>query len=150
MRSLHLTLETSDSALERQSRFLWAFAHLIQRHADNPAIERLVGQEREAVKLVRQYLEENYTQNVSLDEMAALANLSPYYLIRVFRSEVGLPPHAYLEQVRIHRARQFLRTGAPLADVAFNTGFVDQSHFTRHFKKLVGITPGQYLLSVLA
>lgn len=146
MRSLHQTLEASNSTLERQSRFLWAFAHLIQRHADDLPTERPIGQERNAVRLVREYLEDNYARNVSLDEMAALAGLSSYHLIRVFRNEVGLPPHAYLQQVRIHRARQLLSTGTTLVEVAYDTGFVDQSHFTKQFKKLVGVTPGQYLL----
>jgi AraC-like DNA-binding protein len=144
LRSLHIGLEAGGSALERQSRFVWAFAHLVQRHADNRPVERTVGNEKSVVKLVRQYLERHFAENVSLDEITAVAGLSSYHLIRVFREETGLPPHAYLEQVRIHRARHLLRAGTSIAEVALQTGFSDQSHFTRHFKKMTGVTPGQY------
>jgi AraC-like DNA-binding protein len=144
LRNLHTSLEDGGSALERQSKFLWTFANMALRHADHPSSERPVGNEKSVVNVVRQYLESHYRKNVSLDELARLAGLSAYHLIRVFRSEVGLPPHVYLEQVRINRARELLRRGAAIADAAFLTGFTDQSHFSRHFKKMTGVTPGQY------
>jgi AraC-like DNA-binding protein len=144
LRNLHTSLEAGGSALERQSQFVWAFAHLVQRHSDDRPVQRAMGNEKSVVRLVREYLENHFAENVSLDEITALAGLSSYHLIRVFRSETGLPPHAYLEQVRINRAREFLRAGASIAEVAFLTGFSDQSHFTRHFKKMTGVTPGQY------
>lgn len=70
--------------------------------------------------------------------------LAPYYIARVFRAEVGLPPHAYLESVRIRQAQRLVARGMPLAQVAGATGFADQSHFTHRFKRLIGVTPGQY------
>lgn len=142
--SLHVTLGTSGSALERGSLFIWTFAQLVQKHADGRPLERASGSDHIAVKRIREYLEDQYQQNVSLHELTRLVSMSPYALIRAFRAEVGLPPHAFLNQIRIHRARHLLRQGDTLADAAFSTGFVDQSHFTRHFKKLVGVTPGNY------
>jgi AraC-like DNA-binding protein len=144
LRNLHMTLEAGGTALERESKFLWTFAQLAKRHADDSSVERGMGDERAVVRTVRQYLEDRYTENVSLDDLARVAGLSAYHLLRVFRSETGLPPHAFLEQVRVNRAREFLRAGSSIADVTFNTGFSDQSHFSRHFKKMTGVTPGQY------
>ncbi len=144
LRNLHMSLEAGGSELERQSKFVWAFANLVERHADDRPLERAMGNEKSVVRLVREYLENHFAENVSLDEITTFSGLSSYHLIRVFRSEIGLPPHAYLEQVRVNRARQFLRSGASIAEVAFLTGFADQSHFTRHFKKMTGVTPGQY------
>lgn len=144
LRNLHMSLESGGSALERQSKFVWAFANLVQRHADDRPVARAIGGEKSVVRLVREYLENHFAENVSLEELTTFSGLSSYHLIRVFRAETGLPPHAYLEQIRIHRARQLLRAGASIADVAFQTGFSDQSHFTRHFKKMTGVTPGQY------
>ena len=60
------------------------------------------------------------------------------------RAEVGLPPHAYLDSVRIRQAERLIRAGRPLAGVAAEVGFSSQSHLTRQFKRLVGVTPGQY------
>ena len=76
--------------------------------------------------------------------MAAVAGLSPYHFIRVFGRHTGLPPYAYLIQVRIRRARVLLEEGQTVAAAACAVGFADQSHLTRHFKRLTGIAPGKY------
>jgi transcriptional regulator GlxA family with amidase domain len=65
-------------------------------------------------------------------------------LIRVFRASFGLPPYKYLEQIRIQQARRLIRLGFPLTHVVHATGFSDQSHLTRYFKRIVGVTPGMY------
>ena len=101
-------------------------------------------EERMAVRRVREYLMEAHASNVSLEDLAKVANLSPYHLHRVFTREVGMPPHAFQTQVRISRARILLSEGRPLHAVAAETGFADQSHFTRELKRYVGLTPGAY------
>lgn len=142
---LHRALEDSDSALESESRLLWTMAQLVLRHADDRPSPSKISVEREYIKKARLYLEEHYAENVSLDELAWHTGLSPFYLLRVFQRTVGLSPHVYLTQVRIRQARKLLRAGMPIAEVALNVGFVDQSHLTRSFKRTVGVPPGQYL-----
>lgn len=93
---------------------------------------------------VRDFLDECPEPGVSLADLAALADLSPSHLSRSFRREFGLPPHAYLIQVRVSRARTLLRRGMPVIEVATCVGFADQAHLTRHFRRLVGVTPGHY------
>jgi AraC-like DNA-binding protein len=100
---------------------------------------------RSAVQVVRSYLEENYAATVSLDQLARLVNLSPFHLAHLFRQEVGMPPHAFQLQLRLSRARGLLLQGRPVSEVATETGFFDLSHFTRHFKRQFGVTPGNYL-----
>jgi AraC-like DNA-binding protein len=96
------------------------------------------------VNRARQYLQEHYRENITLDELAEVARVSPYYLIRRFRKEVGLPPHAYQLQLRLQSAKADLKSTAPLAGIAVQHGFFDQCHFHRHFKRAFGVTPGQY------
>jgi AraC-like DNA-binding protein len=84
------------------------------------------------------------TAMTSLDELAAVGSLSPYYLIRRFQRELGLPPHAYQLQIRLQRAKADLQSDASLAGVAIKHGFFDQSHFHRHFKRAFGVSPGRY------
>jgi len=144
LRNLHILLEGESCLLERESKFLWTLAEFARCHADSRPSARSVGDEHSIVRTVREYLEEQYTENVSLDALVALSGISGYHLIRVFRKEIGLPPHAYLEQVRVNRGRQLLRAGVRITDAALLTGFTDQSHFNRHFKKMTGVTPGQY------
>jgi AraC-like DNA-binding protein len=144
MVALHTALESSPSALERESRFLWGLARLIQGHASDRPYAKALGKEHKAVQKVRDYLRTCYTQNISLNELAVQAGLKPLRLLRVFKREVGLPPHAYLTQVRVYRAKRLIVAGQSIATAAIETGFVDQSHLHRHFKKIVGVTPGQY------
>jgi AraC-like DNA-binding protein len=145
LRRLHLTLETSSSALERQSRLLATLALLVARYADSSRVEQVVRCEQTGVRQARQYLDAYYNENVSLNDLARLAGLSPFHLSRVFAREVGLPPHTYLTGVRVDHAKRLLLAGHPAAVAARETGFVDQSHLTRHFKRIVGVTPGQYM-----
>jgi AraC-like DNA-binding protein len=84
-------------------------------------------------------------ENISLAELASFAYLSRFHLIRVFKKHTGLPPHAYLEQIRVNRAKELLKSGMPIIDTAYELGFVDQSHLTKTFKKFAGTTPGQFI-----
>lgn len=106
--------------------------------------ELRAGPETGAVRRARSYLIENSGRNVRLEQLAAVARLSPFHLTRAFRRATGLPPHAFLLQTRLARARILLRAGLDLPAVASETGFADQSHFTRHFRRAFGITPGAY------
>jgi AraC-like DNA-binding protein len=147
IRHLHRTLEQSDSHLARQAQFLETLVQLVLRHADDrPSLSPATGPHR-AVRQARAYLEAHFTENVTLADLAKIAGLSQFHLTRLFRQALGLPPHAYLTQVRIRKAKGFLTTGLPIAQVAAETGFTDQSHLTRHFKRIVGVPPGQYILN---
>lgn len=140
---LHVALEGVAPRLEQDTLLLRVLTRLVERHAGaRPSPPP--GREHRAVRLAREYLEDNLGRGVSLEELARLANLSPFHLARVFRDEVGLPPHAYQTQARVGRARSLLLRGWPAARVAQETGFADQSHLIRRFKRLVGVTPGRY------
>lgn len=84
---------------------------------------------------------------LSIDDMAILANMNKYTLIRSFKHEFGLTPHQFLVQNRIRKAKKLLKTDRTITEVAMATGFYDQSHFTRHFEKLLGISPTEYKLA---
>jgi AraC-like DNA-binding protein len=93
------------------------------------------------------YLLENVTRNISLEELSAHVGLSPYHFLRRFRATFGMPPHTYRLQQRVHLAKRMLADGTPIVQVALDTGFTDQSHFTRRFKMFVGTTPRQYQMA---
>jgi len=145
LRGLHLALTGDVSLLEQESRFLLTLTALIRRYASLRLPEPSLGRERLAVQQARDYIQANYAHGLSLNVLAGQVGLSPYYLLRVFRAEVGLPPHAYLESVRIQAAQAALLAGQPIAQVAHETGFSSQSHFTNRFKRFIGVTPGQYV-----
>jgi AraC-like DNA-binding protein len=146
--SLHKAITDGATTLESESRFTWTLAQLIKRYADISSPDVRPGKEKKAVQQARRYLEEFYVKGVSLHELARHVALSPYYLLRVFRAEVGMPPYAYLESVRIRQAQRLIEAGKPLAEIAVEVGFSSQSHMTRRFKKIIGATPGQYAQQV--
>jgi len=125
---------------------------LIARHAHSGSRNRsslpLPGSAREPriVAIVRAVLEDSYAdpEATSLLGLAKRTGVTPFQVIRSFREATGLPPHQYLIQVRVEKARQFLADGVIPSMAALNTGFTDQSHLTYHFKKHLGITPGSY------
>lgn len=139
---IHRALEQPHTRLERDS-WLLELTQLLQQHciADVTPL-REYGKERDRTEQVRAFLMENFADNVPLEALATLVNLSPFRLNRVFSQEVGVPPHAFLNQVRVWRAKECLAKGMPLAQVAVETGFYDQAHLTKHFKRLLGYTPG--------
>jgi AraC-like DNA-binding protein len=146
--SLHQAMTDGHKLLEFESRFLWTLAQFIQRYADVSYTEQKTGRERNAVLRACQYIDENFAKGISLKELAEHVALSPYYFLRVFRAQVGLPPYMYLENVRVGHAQRLIERGKPLAEVAVEAGFSSQSHLTRHFKRIIGATPGQYAAQI--
>jgi AraC-like DNA-binding protein len=127
-----------------------AISGLIRRHGQsrgsNDATRRRSAREQRIVSVVRAVLEDSFADasETSLAMLARRTGVTPFRVIRAFRQVTGLAPHQYLVQVRVERARQFLAEGEGPSSVAAMTGFVDQSHLTYHFKKHLGITPGNY------
>lgn len=142
---VHQAIERSTSRLEQQTLILDLLAQLILRYAENPLYLAKLGAEIQPVDRVRTYLEENYEREISLEQLARVANLSSFHLNRSFSKTFGMPPHAYQIQVRILQAKRLLRKARSIEQVAFETGFASQSHFGSHFKRLVCVTPRQYI-----
>jgi len=142
--SLHNILMRETDPLECEARFTWTLVQLVKHFADLPVDEQGPGYERKAVRQARRYIEERFALGINLTQLAEHVSLSPYYLLRVFRAEVGMPPYAYLESVRIRQAQRLIEAGKPLVEVAAQVGFSSQSHLTNRFKKIIGVTPGQY------
>jgi AraC-like DNA-binding protein len=95
---------------------------------------------RRALRLMRERLADALT----LDELSEYAGLDKFHLCRAFRAQVGMPPHAYLIQLRILHAKALLAAGAKPKDIAPQVGLYDQSQLNRHFRRIVGVTPGQF------
>lgn len=148
--SLHDVLLGAETAFFKQASLVSALGGLLECCAaiseDSPISDR----HYEGVRGAQAFIEKHYGEALSLGDIAKSACLSPYYLIRVFSRIVGIPPHIYQQQVRVRLAKEMLAQGTPLVEVALRTGFADQSHFTNVFKKMMGLTPGEYAKSLSA
>jgi len=140
----HRAVADGEPSLAVESHLVTALASLVRRYADGSRVSASRRDEQEAIRRAREYIAAYFSTDVSLSQLSTLAHLSPFYFARAFTKAVGLPPHAYLEAVRIRKARELIDRGVAIADTAVAVGYADQSHFTRRFKRVLGITPGQF------
>lgn len=142
LRAVHRALMERDEGFDREERLLLALALLA------PSCARVSdGVQRDCrAEVVRActFMETHFSERLSLDAVCRQAGLGKSALLRAFAREKGITPYRYLETLRIDAARRLLEQGMPSLDVALCTGFYDQSHFTKRFTRLTGLTPGQY------
>jgi AraC-like DNA-binding protein len=143
LRRLCARLLEGTTRLEAQELLMGVVLAMVDRHAGRPvAVAAPAGSP--AVSRVRWLLHEHFAEDLGADELAGAVGLSRFQMCRQFSRVYGVPPSAYLRQVRLREARRRLAGGAAIAEVAAATGFADQSHLTRWFRRSYGITPGVY------
>lgn len=140
-RRLHRGLWRGDLPL-RVEGLLCDFAELLLDRAAEPHAR--AAPLRTGVDRVKELLTDRAADSLPLEELAAEAGLSKFHLHRLFREQVGMAPHAFQVQARVARAKRLLREGAPVAEAAHSSGFADQAHLTRWFRRLVLLTPAEY------
>jgi AraC-like DNA-binding protein len=99
---------------------------------------------------IKKYLDENYLEELILEDLASKFNLSIVHLIRVFKKEFGLPIHSYILNKKIHLAKEQLSSNTPIIQIAQSCGFFDQSHLNRSFKRIFQITPKEYQKNIFS
>jgi AraC-like DNA-binding protein len=130
-------------AADCEARLSRSLVRLLGDAVETPPVSRSVS-DQPADRLTRlgEHLRTHVTESISLDQLAATAALSKFYLLRAFRRAYGFTPHAYQMQLRLARAWRLIVEGTPLTWAAYDAGFADQSHLTRRFTALFGLTPG--------
>lgn len=142
LRMLHQSIMNRETEFLKEELFYVLIEQLINEYTNNQPLSK--SQFSESLKLVKNYLDNNFTEQISLDQLSNLANINKYTLIRNFTRCFGVTPYQYLETKRVNHAKTLLEKGINSLDVAMLSGFSDQSHFTRFFKSLIGLTPKQY------
>jgi AraC-like DNA-binding protein len=142
---MHTALATTATRLERDERLATWLQTVIERFSTaRPPRSPLSPRDCTALRAACDYLADRPERNVGLDELAAVAGIGKFRLVRLFREHTGLPPHALHLAQRVRAARLLLEAGDPIAATAAATGFADQSHLHRHFQRTLGLTPGEY------
>lgn len=147
-RSLHLALERRGDVCAIREGLVQVFARI---YADcGTAVSSIEARPDDWARFrkIAEAVREHRLDDLRLDALAAIANLTVFQLIRLFKRVAGLTPHAYLVQLRLDEARRHLRNGMPVAEAAMTAGFYDQSAMTNHFRRSYGITPAQYAIAV--
>jgi len=142
--AMHQEVSRSVSKMENEGSLL-DFLGLLAKRSEIRGEPARNGNEPAAIRIARDYITEHHERNISLRELGILTALSPFHLARVFSRTVGMPPHAFQTSVRISAGKEWIRRGRTVAEAAVLVGFADQSHFHRHFLRLMKVTPGEYL-----
>jgi AraC-like DNA-binding protein len=140
-----------DGALACESRLFRALCRLVRRHASGKRrdLDRDLLDSRVADRAA-EIIHAHWADDVSLSDLAQRVGSGRFRLLRSFERKFGLPPHAFQLNVRVRRAQALLASGTSAAEVAAETGFCDQSHFTRRFRAVVGVSPGIYAGAIAA
>jgi len=142
---LHRALDGEQYSLLHRELLVRSFGALFQRHGQ--AEQRVPGAPADVRVLapVLELLRDCYAERLTLEQMGAVANLTPFQLIGAFNRSIGLTPHAYLTQLRLRAAMRRLQGGRSVVEAALASGFYDQSALNKHFKRTFGMTPLQYV-----
>ncbi len=142
-------VQPGPTALEIQTRLCYFIHAAVAELGDAPSpSSNMSAWGARAAERVREVLHYDASASIDLSTLAQQAGMSRFQTLRAFKRRYGLPPHTYQLRVRLGLAQKSLREGQSPARVAAEQGFVDQSHMTRHFKRLLGVTPGQYARAV--
>ncbi|CDZ34413.1 L-rhamnose operon transcriptional activator RhaR [Neorhizobium galegae bv. officinalis] len=133
--------EQAGAELRRQELLLTLLAEVMREAPEPKAVPR-------GVRAARERIDDDPTEAVSLADLAGLAGINQFQLLRAFDKAIGLTPHAYLIQLRVELARKLIAGGAGLAEAALSSGFADQSHMTRIFTRSFGLSPRIYAVSI--
>lgn len=133
------------NALLKETLLLSSLNWLMLRHSRARGQAGRLPQAAQRVQQVQQLIDDCPEQDLSLGTLATTAGLSPWHFLRQFKASTGMPPHAYLVQARLRKARALLLSGQSISSVSTLCGFTDQSHLHRHFKNAFGFTPGEFV-----
>lgn len=143
LNDLYTGIVEISSRFEKEEAFFLLLEQIFREYS-SPFEQSSTAEPDNKIKAVCAYMEDHFSDNISLDDLTALAGLSKSYFLLLFTKQVGVSPYRYLQSIRIERAKKLLEQGIPPIDTAAMTGFSDQSHFSRFFKDFIGLTPRQY------
>lgn len=143
IREIHRMVMEKETSFQKEELFFFLIGQILADYTEIQKEAELCSFSKET-KIICEYLEKNYRESISLNDLSSLTGKSKYHLLRSFTKQKGISPYSYLETIRINHARKFLEEGVSPIDVAYQTGFTDQSHFSNFFKKFIGLTPKQY------
>ena len=143
---MHSDLEVMHNEPMEHSSVTFVIEELIVRHSlqTNRVIQRCASFPQARMKPALDFVSQKFNENVSISQLSTLCGFSEFHFVREFKKMTGSAPYEYVVARRIEESRKLLTGGMTIAEVAASTGFYDQSHFNRHFKRIVGITPGLY------
>ena len=135
-------LKSGASPLEKEASLVAVFEQALT--GEQKSCNTSCKTEQPQLKIIRDYLQSRFLEKVTLDQLEQASGLNKFHIIRLFKDRFKIPPHTYQTLLRVNYAKKELGKHRQLADIAFDAGFYDQSHFIKVFKNYTGITPDKY------
>jgi AraC-like DNA-binding protein len=142
LKQLHSSIMSEDKDFDKEENFYFLIEQLLSEYT-RPVPEETVPTGT-GILAVSEYIEKHYAEAITLSDLSRISGVNKYRLLRSFTLQKGITPYQYLSTTRVNNAKALLEAGMPLIEVAAQTGFADQSHFTRFFKNFIGLTPRMY------
>ena len=139
---LHRMIMDGSKEFEKEEIMLFLISALIGRYGQ--PFEKCIPDYREEIEKACAFMEQHFTEHISLDDLVQCSSLSKSTLVRAFTKSKGVTPYRYLQAIRINKAKELLEQGIPLIEAAMQTGFSDQSHFSNFFNMFIGLSPAAY------
>ena len=139
---LHEMIMKETKDFNKEETFYFFIEQLISDYT-KPVTETLAHVSGE-IQTACEHMERNYAETITLADLSKVSGLNKYTLLRNFTMQRGITPYQYLSTIRINKAKKLLGAGIPPIETALQSGFTDQSHFTRFFKNFIGLTPALY------
>lgn len=143
LHDVYQTILNQAPKLEKEEALFFLLEQVLEEYA-TPFETVAMKEPSDQVKVLCDYMNEHYDENITLDELLSMTSFGKSYLLRIFTKQIGVSPYRYLQTIRLDKAKHFLEGGIAVADAAIMAGFSDQSHFTNFFKEFIGLTPKQY------
>lgn len=135
-------IENNIIDIEKESKLINFISLLLNAENSKKEISKIIYQSQ--LDKTKKFLDTNYLSTITLDDLVQVSGISKYYLIRQFENSYGLSPHKYITNLRVNHSKELLKTSMDFASIALESGFYDQSHFTKCFKEYTGVTPKKY------
>lgn len=142
--SLHIALEEEHFKLKKDSLIVESITEIFSTYTSSKFDKTKTHKDFRINTLIREYIIDNFSQNISLDELSLLFKRDKYQLIRNFKSQFNISPHQFHNFLKIQKSKILLEKGFDISTIALDCGFFDQSHYSRNFKNIFGLSPGSY------
>lgn len=142
LKELHQMLMEERESFQREEAFCFLIEQLLESYTEKQPLAPF--EISTQIQAACDYMDKNFAEPISLEDLSRISSLNKYTLLRSFTRQRGVTPYQYLEAVRVGHAKKLLEQGVSPIETAGQSGFTDQSHFTKFFKNLIGLTPKQY------
>lgn len=143
----HVGLNNETDTLYLESVFTELLLLLLNKHSQTKVVLPTIDKKPSYLSTIIDYLHTYYYDSISLQQLSEISNRSPSQILRTFQKHVGIAPHAYQLNLKVIKAKELLLRDVPISQTALEVGFVDQSHFHKHFKRITHVTPGRFIMS---